>query len=346
MALAFFAARAHAEIETQVETQTETHVESQNESQLQLVTLPADFPSPLTIAPPVVRGGTFSIYNSDRILHRENSTGIGLSQDRSDFKFFGVEAIQIQGTAKWVQYDGVKAFLSAETKPSRDLTVAMSAGAGRLRLDEFFGKTYDKVLSIALWRLRTTFEIAQKTELRAEVTNDFSYLSWVRPDGQSQIMPVENLMLETESFAIKKWQARATFHEALLGDTNASKNLDLLLLRELPVRNLQVSAGVGAGLLAFNRTSPTYWSPTKFNTYGLRVAISKSLADRWNAEARLAYGFHRDGANPVGKESAAEMHLQYRARAGWTLRLLANFMDSENGGWYRNDLGMSAEIPI
>ena len=294
----------------------------------------------------IVRGSALTISNSDHITHHENMLGFRQDLRRQRLHTYGVDYSDIRGEAVWLHYTGYKVVAFTEFMPAEGVVITAAGGVGRLILNDFFDKSYGQAKTLPLGRLKVEYSPIPLTFFRVEVANDFSYLGWLNTEQSPVVMPANSVFVEAEHFTERKLQLRSNVKEIYLGDSNQQFIFDNLALQDVVGPPLVVSLGVGGGYTTFSNQTPGYWDPDYLANYGLRAVVSYDLSDNWHTEGRFNLGVHQDKSGRTGKESAAEMHVEYHAKSGQALRLIANLLDSEHGTWWRDDFNLVAEIPF
>lgn len=298
-------------------------------------------PGPLTLRP-----SAFQTMNSDRIEHRELRIAAGQPIEKRAVASLGAEYADVRGAAPWISYHGRRAVAMAESKPAPRVALSGTVGVGELSLEQFQNRAYGISGSAVVGRARAVFAPADRTELRAEASEDFTYMGWLNRQDAPQLMKARNLFAEIESAALEGWQLRSNARAVFLGDSNQQAAFDHLAMREIFRGPFVFQLGAGGGWFRFQQSRPGYWNPPYFEVYGPRAAISKRFGDAWTVEGRFAYSVHREEGRPAAPEGTVEASVQYRTKAGWLARFNGFALDSEGGAFWRRDVAFNLDVPF
>lgn len=296
---------------------------------------------------PFVKFETVSTENKDQITHQENRWGFAARAGDRPIKFYGASVDKIEGRAPWIQYSGYRTLGTLDWQPLKDWNLSFFAGATELTLHQFMNRSYGLSRTLPMWKVRSAFAPIVGTELRLEANNDFTYMGWLdRWDQRSQIMAVQNYFAEVESFTVTHWQFRTNARVSVFEDTNQQQAFDHQILRDVILSPFVLRIGAGGGWTRFQNQWAGYWNPAYFEYYGLRVVASKDLTQNLNLEGRFNYGYHREINRLRGVENSGEVLLRYQTKNSWAVNLKGSTLDSEQGGWWKNDVSVYFEMPL
>lgn len=285
------------------------------------------------------------IQNADNILHREEQVGGEIFMESTAWKHIGVDMTQINGIAPWLHFSGFRAFTNANYEYNSALRFNLGAGLGWLTLNRFQNINYDTRATIPLWRFRGIYMPAEGTELRIEQNQDFSYVGWVDEFG-SHIHRQQSIFAEIETFSLNRWQLRVNARWSRISDQNQLRAFDHLVLYQFLENLLEIKIGLGGGSLMFARQRPEYWSPRRFENYGIRFVVAKRVSKQLFFEARIARGKRRVQGEPLEWDTFGEFLLDFQSKAGWMVAILASYYEVNRGAWWRSDVTAHLRIPI
>lgn len=308
-------------------------------------------------APRTMKVEVVGINNADQILHREDRVAVIVPSMRSSSgsqrevkNQFALEADRIDGQADWLTYTGYKAFVTGDFGLDSDFKLLTQAGTARLNLLQFQKVNYQTQGDLFLWKVRSTYAPTKSTfagtVLLLEAMNDFAYVGWLDAQRASHVETARIFFAEASSRTLPGWELRSNAKFFNLSDQNRQQIFDHLVLKDVLEAPLVLRIGAGGGWTEFSDQKPSYWSPAFFESYGLRVVALKRFSEMWELETRLNYGYRRANRENFEKELISDVRLRYRNRDGWLVGVNGNFMDVNNGKWWKSDIGCNLEVPL
>lgn len=289
---------------------------------------------PNVTTPLALRSTSNTVMGRD-YLHRERSIGFTNATDWKNLQYAG-DLSEVEERAPWVQFTGYKFLGSLDFRATKRLSLSTSVGVGNLTLDEFLDQRYDTSETVPLWKVRANYELLPKTMLKLEANSDYYYGGWLNEANRSQILTVQNYSADIESNFFEKWQIRASVRNTYFKDSNRQIAFDQQILREVFSGPFVLKAGFGGGVTGFHEQTPSYWSPTFAEVYGMRFAASKNFGKFVLGEVRLN----------ACRDPSAEMNLQYNYKKDWRVKVTSNLASTDGRSWRGSDVGIRAEIPL
>lgn len=146
----------------------------------------------------------------------------------------------------------------------------------------------------------------------------------------------------------ERWRISAKFREADLQDENVRRSGEMQVLWGVMLNPHWIWLGVGAEDLQNSRTSANYWSPDRFQAYGLRLDMSLRLNDDWNWLVGGSLNQLRESHQPWGQGHYLKTGLQLGSHEEALMRIYYETSHSRQkiSTWESELVGFNVQWPF
>jgi len=237
-------------------------------------------------------------------------------EDASSSVDWGIRVRRYDGAASGIDFTGLKAEGTLGWRYSPGTYFSADLGSHRLKVP-----SRSKDSERFTYKVAALMAVTSHVKLNLHAASDYVYQDFLQPAGVTQLLHGKQLRGRLEWQPAGKFRFNVGETAWRLSDDNRSRDYEANILYGISPDWPWIWVGLNYEHLAYDRTMPDYWSPTKFYSYGLVLDSSFPITDNLtgNLSGNLSRIKEEDFA--LGNGDFAYVGLDYKLTKNHTVRI-------------------------
>ncbi len=258
---------------------------------------------------------------------------------------YGLELYQNSGQVPSQSHTGkaVKVLLGKKINPELVLTGAL--GYHSLNVDQ---GTNSYSTARASGRLKMNHHFYQKNEVQLEYENDYHYTLQLASGSARNPLTTEGYNLNFTLKPIEKIRVLLGYGNRWVSDGVQRQTTEGSLLYGISPSWPWIWVGIGGEYISHSRTTPEYYSPKFFKSYGTRAEAAFPVTDEWSVGAAWNYSIIQEEVLAAGVGHYIVGNVRYGGRQNFNfgfnyVKILSQQSNSE---WSSESYTLNCEYPF